>query len=202
MIRSSRRRSRMTPTDQPPGGHHHYTDEEMHNEDVAHEHGEVNLRTVVGFGVAILVVVAFASVLVYGLFWSFERQAKGRDPQLSRQAITGGQPQGPQLLTNEPGYLRKFRQEEESKLESYGWMSQGQGIAHVPIDVAKKLVIQHGLPVRAGAPEDPTLGTDVPAFGEASGGRTIPVKRAAPPASVPTPEPAQNQPPAAQEIKK
>jgi hypothetical protein len=196
----------MTPTDQPHGGHH-YTDEEMHNEEVAHEHGEVDIRTVLGFGVAILAVVAFSAALTYGLFWSFERQAKARDPQLAPRAITGGEPQGPPLLFNESANLRKFRQEEEGKLESYGWMSQGQGIAHVPIDVAKRLVVQHGLPVRAGATDDPALGTHAPAYGESSGGRTIPVKHAAPPAAPQTepaqqPAPAQHQGPAAQEIKK
>jgi hypothetical protein len=192
----------MTATDQPLGGDHHYTDEEMHNEDVAHEHGDVNVRSVIAFGIAILVTVGVAAALMYGLFWGvFEKQAKARDPEVSPHAVTNATttPRGPQLLTNEPKYLRDFHQEEETKLDGYGWVNQGQGVARVPIDAAKKLIVQHGLPVRAGAPDDPSLGTHAPAFGESSGGRTIPVSKppaaAAPPAAGP-------QPPAGQEIKK
>ena len=121
----------------------------MHNEAVAHEHGDVNFRTVLAFGIAILVVVAISSGLMYGLFVAFEKQAKARDPEVSPYAVTNDTPpRGPQLLTNEPRYLREFREEERGKLESYGWVNQGQAVAHVPIDLAKKLVVQHGLPVR------------------------------------------------------
>jgi hypothetical protein len=151
--------------------------------------------------------VAFSSALMYGLFIAFEKQAKGRDPELSPYSVTGSKPRGPELLTNEPKYLRDFRQEEESKLGTYGWVNQSQGVAHVPIDAAKKLVVQHGLPVRPDAPDDKTLGTHAPAFGESSGGRGIPVKHAAPtarPAPGTEQQPAAKEPqvPAGQEIKK
>jgi len=192
----------MTATDQPLGGGHHYTDEEMHNEDVAHEHGDVNVRSVIAFGIAILVTVGVAAALMYALFWGvFEKQAKARDPEVSPHAVTNATttPRGPQLLTNEPKYLRDFHQEEENKLDGYGWVNQGQGVVRVPIDAAKKLIVQHGLPVRAGAPDDHTLGTHAPAFGESSGGRTIPVKHAAPAA---TPAPATSSPQSPPEVKK
>lgn len=176
----------MTPTDQPLGGHH-YTNEEMHNEEVAHELGEVNVRSVLGFGVAILVMVAVSAALMYGLWIAFEKQAEARDPQPSPRAVTGGKPRGPELLTDERKYLREFRQEEQGKLETYGWVSQSQGIAHVPIEAAKKLVVEHGLPVRTGVADDRTLGTNASAYGESSGGRGILVPKspasAAPPAA-------------------
>jgi hypothetical protein len=44
----------------------------------------------------------------------------------------------------------------------------------MPISEAKKLILQRGLPARAGE-VDPLLGTRRAAFGESSGGRTIPV---------------------------
>ena len=178
----------MTATDPPLGSGHHYTDEEMHNEDVAHEHGDVNIRTIIGFGIAILVVVAVSSALMYGLFVVFEKQAEARDPEVSPFATTNGVKRGPGLLTNEPQYLQQFQREEQGKLGTYGWVNQSQGLAQVPIEAAKKLVVQHGLPVRPGAPDDKTLGTSAPASGESSGGRGIPVPKpatAAPPAAVP-----------------
>ncbi len=190
----------MTSTNQPPVGHH-YTDEEMHNQDVAHEHSDVNIRTLLAFAAALAAVVAVSAGLMYGLFAVFEKQAETRDPQVSPFAPAEGQaPKGPPLLTNEPGNLRKFHEEENGKLQGYGWMNQGAGIAHVPIDLAKQLVVQHGLAVRAGTAADDTLGTHAPAYGEASGGRTIPVKHAAPPASPGGSEqpPAAGEPPAGQ----
>jgi hypothetical protein len=208
----------MTSTDRPRGGHH-YTDEEMHNEAVAYEHSDINMRRLLAFAGALTLVVATAAGLMYGLFMVFEKQAEKRDPQLTPLAAPAGQaPQGPRLLTNEPQNLRRFREEENAKLVGYGWMDQSQGIAKVPVDLAKKLVVQHGLPARAGTTPDDTLGTNAPAYGEASGGRTIPVKHAAPPAppagSEPQPaggeqpsgvqQPGPPKPPAgaAQEIKK
>ena len=74
--------------------------------------------------------------------------------------------------------LRKFRMEETKKLEGYGWVDEKAGVAHVPIDEAKKLILQRGLPVRAsGAVEDPRMGTHAPAYGGSSSGRTIAVPR-------------------------
>ena len=196
----------MTATNQPLGGGHHYTDEEMHNEDVAHEHGDVNIRTVIVFGIAILVVIGLSAALMYGLFVVFEKQAVSRDPQASPFPATNNVPRGPGLLTNEPQHLQQFLREEQGKLSTYGWVNQSQGIAQVPIDAAKKLVVQHGLPVRADAPDDKTLGTNAPAFGESSGGRGISVKRAAPaatPAPGTEPQPTAKEPQApGQEIKK
>jgi len=45
----------------------------------------------------------------------------------------------------------------------------------VPIDEAKKLIVQRGLPVRAsGAVEDPRTGTHAAAYGGPSSGRALP----------------------------
>lgn len=184
----------MTPTDEPLGAHH-YTDDEMHNEDVAHELTDANVRTVLAFGAGILATVAVSAILMYGYMRFLEHQAVSRDPHLSPYAQTGGTPRGARLLTDEPANLRKFRQEEQGKLQGYGWTNQTQGLAHVPIDEAIKLVVQHGLPTRAGASDDQTEGTHAPAYGEASGGRTIPTKHTPPPAA---PAPGTEQ----QEIKK
>jgi len=188
----------MTSTDQPLG-EHHYTDEEMHNEDVAYEHSDVAISTLVAYAVALLALVAISAGLVYGLFKVFEKQAEAYDQPSPVAAPADRPPQGPRLLTNEPANLRQFRQEETTKLDGAGWMDQKAGIAHVPIDLAKKLVVQHGLPARPGAPEDVTEGTHAPAYGESSGGRGIPVTHG--PAGGSTEQQPAPQPPP-QEIKK
>ncbi len=157
-----------------PGGPHHYSDAEMHNEDVSHESSDINIRTIISLAVGLAVVVVLAAGLMYAMFRILESHAEAEDPQLSPLAHGGDRRTGPKLLVNEPAGLRKFHAEETEKLETYGWVNQQAGVTHVPIEDAKKLIVQRGLPVRpGGAVEDPQLGTDAPAFGEASGGRTI-----------------------------
>ena len=187
----------MTSTDhQPDGGRHHYTDAELHNPDVAHEEADVNIRTVLTFAVGLAIVVMISAGLMGIMFRVLSNQAAARDPQVSPLAPPSGQqPPAPRLLTGEPGYVSKFRAEETRNLESYGWVDESGGVARVPIEEAKKLLIQRGLPVRAsGAVEDPRTGTHASAYGEASGGRTIAIPKA-PAASVAPPGPGGTNPP-------
>jgi len=172
----------MTSTDRGPrDAPHHYTDAEMHNPDVAHEEADIDIRTVLSFAVGLTVVVVVSAVLMWIMFRTLETRAVRNDPQLSPLALPSGQEApAPRLMTNEPANLAKFRAEEMKKLERYGWVDERAGVAHVPIEEAKKLILQRGLPVRAGsAADDPRMGTYAPAYGEATGGRAIPVPKTA-----------------------
>jgi hypothetical protein len=53
-------------------------------------------------------------------------------------------------------YLEQLRQGEDEKLNSYGWVDQKAGTVRIPIDRAMDLLIEKGLPVRAGSPPKPT----------------------------------------------
>ena len=173
----------MTSTDRGPrDAPHHYTDAEMHNPDVAHEEADIDIRTVLSFAGGLTVVVLVCAALMWVMFQMLEAQAAKNDPQVSPLALPAGrQPPAPRLLEHEPENLLKFRMEETKKLEGYGWMDEKAGIARVPIEEAKKLIVQRGLPVRAsGAVEDPRIGTHAAAYGGPSGGRTIPVPKATP----------------------
>jgi hypothetical protein len=165
---------------------HHYTAEEMHNEDVAHEHSDINIRAIVWSAVVLAAVGIGAAILMYFLFNFFEREAKSRDPKLSPLALPAvqmptttnatpefGDAPEPRLLTNEPTYLRDIRQREQQILRGYGWVDQGGGVTRIPIDEAKKLLLERGLPVRPEPVTDPRVGTHAPAYGEPSSGRTI-----------------------------
>jgi len=166
----------MTPTDHHrpsgpgapgPAGHHHddhlYSDDPLHNEDVAHEHSDVNVRALIIFCFGLTGVVVVAAVAMWGLFVVFEGQAAANDPVLSPHAVPAGQlPQEPRLLTDEPQNLQRFREAQAEALKG--------------IDEAKKRLLQQGLPVRADAPTDAWIGTrSSPARGESSGGRGIPL---------------------------
>jgi hypothetical protein len=160
----------MTPTEhrppQPAGHHdddHLYDQAELHNEDTAHEHSDVNVRAILGFAGGLALVTALISLAMWGLLGFFKSQAARNDPAVSPVARPAGQePPQPRLLLNEPKNLEEFREEISGRLKG--------------IDEGKKKLLEQGLPTRADAPTDPWMGTHSPSRGEASGGRAIPVK--------------------------
>jgi hypothetical protein len=190
-------------------GHGH---DDMHNVDVAHEHGDVNIRAIVWSVVILVIVGIVAQVAMYFLFGWFETSAAANQPTVSAVAVpptqmprtTTASPAfsqnvgGPQLLTNEPMALQTQRENEQKKLHGYGWVNQAAGVAQIPIDQAKKLTAERGLAVRAGEAAPPTLGTRLPARGEASSGRVItmplPEAAAAAPSEAAPQQPGHEQP--------
>ena len=166
----------MTSTD-PHGGahrHDHADDDPMHNPDVAHEHSDIDIATVLKAAVGLFLTVVVCAVIVRGVFALFASQAAAREPKLSTLARPSGQlPPAPRLVLREPAALATFRAEETQALDSYGWVNQIGGVTHIPIAEAKKLLAERGLPTRAGGAGDASEGTHRPAYGEASGGQTI-----------------------------
>jgi len=204
----------MRPTS--PGGHggHHDprspssrqpavpTDAELHNDDVAHEHSDVNIRAIIASAAVIAAVCLVTAGLMYVLMGVLEDQARKRDPQLSplalpatnmpkttRESPAFGSAPEPRLLTDEPGNLQQIRGREQEQLHTYGWIDEKAGVARIPVEEAKKLLLERGLPIRPDAVEDPRLGTHVPAYGESSSGRTITRPPSVAPVRVAPPEP-------------
>lgn len=164
----------------------------LHNPEVAHEHGDINIRAVAGFLIGLTLVVAVSMVLMWGTFIGLEKMAAANDPDLSPVATPAGQlPPEPRLLLNEPQQLQQTRAAEAAVLQ--GGRDEQTGATRMSIDDAKKRLLEQGLPARAGAPVDGRLGTHAPAFGESSGGRVL---GGAPAAPAPAAQPGA-QPPAA-----
>jgi hypothetical protein len=194
------------PSQKASAGHGHDEPDELHNDDVAYEHSDINVRAAVMSAVAVTVVCLVTAVLMYGLFKVLEGQAEARDPKLSPLAMpptqmppttltspTFGSAPEPRLMTNEPRKLHEVRGRADEQLHGYGWVDEKAGVARIPIDEAKKLVLERGLPVRPDPIGDPRVGTHLPALGESSSGRTITRSPAAEPAA-PAPAPAQPAP--------
>jgi len=59
----------------------------------------------------------------------------------------------PPLSVQEPVVLKAFRDGEDAALHHYGWVDQGSQVVRLPIDRAKDLRIERGLPVRPAAAE-------------------------------------------------
>jgi hypothetical protein len=173
---------------------------DLTNPEVAHEQSDINIRAVLWF-VAILLVTSLAIHLsMYGLFKVFAGFEARSDPEVSPLMAPAGQlPPEPRLQTSPWTDLKKFHEIEERHLHTYGWVDEKAGVAHLPIEKAKALLLQRGLPVSSNA-ADAMEGTHVAASGESSSGRLIPAggadKSTAQPAATP-PQAAQPGPPPA-----
>lgn len=189
--------------------HHHGADDPLHNPDVAHEHSDVHVRSILTSAGIIGGVTGAVLILMWLLFGWFERDALARDPEISPVAAPPVQmpastaaspafgpaaPDGVQLLTNEPMALEQHRATVRDQLTTGGWVDQNAGIARIPIDVAKKLIAERGLPVREYDVVAPQVGTAFPATGESSGGRAI--TGAPAPGAAAAEQPAADAPPA------
>jgi hypothetical protein len=56
----------------------------------------------------------------------------------------------PRLQLRPPEDLNNFRASEETALKTYGWIDRTAGVVRIPIDRAMDLVLERGLPTRAG----------------------------------------------------
>ena len=149
----------------------------LHNEDVAHEHSDINVRAIVVFLIGLSLVCMAAAAAMWGVFNVLDSQAARNDPTLSPLVAPAGQlPPEPRLLTNEPANLDKQHAKERELLDGGDWIDRNAGIGRIPIGEAKKLLLQKGLPTRAGELVDPRLGTRAPSMSDASSGRNAVVK--------------------------
>jgi hypothetical protein len=115
----------------------------------------VSYSGIVWFVVILTVVTVVCQVLMWGLFAALETRADGRDVARAPLAAPQGQaPPGPNLLAilpgthGEPAALKDFRAREEAILNTYGWADQNAGTVRIPIQRAKDLLLERGLPVR------------------------------------------------------
>ncbi len=119
-----------------------------------------------------------------GMLMFFNRQAAAADetsplavqnggPSIGNGALVPGGAATPgNLMVNEPLGLYQFRQQENQTLTTYGWIDRNAGVVRIPIERAKELLLERGLPARAqtaqgkiGDDNDSALGSRRPAFG-------------------------------------
>ncbi len=115
----------------------------MHNEDVAHEHSDINSARVLAFGAGLArcrpdrcrVDVRICSA-------PSRRRPRPAIRSCRRSRLPAGETPPATAAADRMSrpISASFAQEETSKLEGYGWMDESAGIAHVPIEDAKKLL--------------------------------------------------------------
>jgi hypothetical protein len=146
----------------------------LENPEVAHEHSDISIGAIVWFLVMLVAVVLVTDLAMWGLFRGLDKIEQSNDPFVTPLAAPPGElPAEPRLQTTPWHDLGEFRAEDMKRIRGYGWVDQNAGIGHVPIERAKELLLQRGLPSRPNPSPDATEGTHVAASGEATGGRSI-----------------------------
>ena len=113
------------------------------------------------FVVVLTVTTAICYALMWGMFRVMENRVDAADAARSALALpVGTLPPQPNMLVEigvegkpnyapgEPEHLRDYRASEELRLITYGWVDQNAGTFRLPIEQAKDLLLERGLPVR------------------------------------------------------
>jgi hypothetical protein len=129
----------------------------------AHTEGDGINYPWLGWFVVILVVTTVTCQLLMWAFLRFEmhRNALTDTPRSALAAPAGQAPPPPRLLTDEPANLQQYEQQEHEVLSTYGWVDRNAGTIHIPISVAKQLLLQRGLPARSANSGSPQGTTEV-----------------------------------------
>jgi len=113
----------------------------------------VSYRGIVVFVVILAVTTFICQGIVVGMFKLFDKSAVSSSPARAAMAAPAGtMPPPPNLLTNEPLNLKNFREHEADVLETYGWQDKNAGVVRLPIDRAKELLLERGLPFAGETP--------------------------------------------------
>ncbi|HVM92917.1 MAG TPA: hypothetical protein VMT67_08915 [Terriglobales bacterium] len=123
------------------------------------EHQDLSPKGIFYFliGLSLLIVVIY--FIVYGIYGYLDKVNKENQatmspmvaPQADTRAVGPSNIKAfpePRLEENERTELRKFIEDEDTKLATYNWVDKDKGIVQIPIDRAMDLVVQRGLPVR------------------------------------------------------
>lgn len=122
----------------------------------------VNYSGINWFVVILVATVAVSQLVVWGLYEWFDYRVTRADtpraimaaPQTNPVIEAGRLSSGadtspsPALLVNEPVALEEFNRRQREAEQTYGWINQGLGTVRLPIDRAKDIVLERGLPVR------------------------------------------------------
>ena len=126
----------------------------MKNGSGGHEKRDIDVRRVAVYGGAAILAICLIGLLVTVLI--FKNLARETESSPVSPLYQGDQlPPEPRLQANPRLDLKKLREEEQTRLDSYHWVDKANGIVGIPIDRALEIVAREGLPARPDARIEP-----------------------------------------------
>jgi hypothetical protein len=126
------------------------------NETVRFERKDINIRALAWIGAGLVVAAALLHLFLY-LFYQGIRNSV-REEGVPASLVTeqrSAPPVEPQLQANPVEDFKKFRAEENEKLNSYGWIDKEREIVRIPIEQAMRVILNRGLPKANQAAQTP-----------------------------------------------
>ncbi len=105
---------------------------------------EVSVSGIVWTTVGLAVVCVLGMLITWGMQGFFEARSQLVIPSPIAEANEPRLPEGPLLQRDPEGELEALRHEMAERLGGYGWVDEGAGVAHIPIDAAIDLLIEKG----------------------------------------------------------
>ena len=146
--------------------HAPYRDDDIVNPETRHEDSDVNVRALLWAVVIFIVFAAITHVVLYLQFHAYARHFRNESSQpltMMTRPSDASVPPAPRLQpfpnkmhnneipppnTNTPVTdMADMRAAEEESLNKAGWVDKQKGVVRIPIETAKQLVVQRGLPV-------------------------------------------------------
>jgi hypothetical protein len=149
-------------------------------EGAGHEHTDANVWMIVQFAIWLFVAALLTHVLMWGMFKFFVSSRNTAQPALEFPLAKDQErrlPAGPRLQAIPANEIYEFHQRENAELTEYGWVDRNAGTVRIPIDQAKELLLQRGLPSRAPSAAAPETGGTVTMPADSSSGRTLERRR-------------------------
>ena len=141
------------------------THSQPRNPDVAYEHRDLDLRTIVKFTVALIIFIGVGFIYLWGLFRYFQTNTTTHELKPPVLASERRRLPPEPRLQGAPGNeisgameLQKFRRQEEQQLRNYGWIDREAGVVRIPIEEAKAKLLKRGLPTRQDNPAGGSAG--------------------------------------------
>ena len=128
----------------------------VHTPGVAHEESDVNVKGVAWFTLGLAILIALTALMMGGMFSFLSTAEERKEPpptSLTREKKPEtGNPEEmfpePRLQQKPIQDLERFQAEEYERLTSYDWVDPQSGIVRIPVEQAKKRIIERGLPYR------------------------------------------------------
>lgn len=111
-----------------------------------HEHSDVSIRPLLVFLAFLVGSLALVTTALVVLFNIFETGAVEREPAPVPLAETDVVAPGPNLQVSPRDEMRRFRERENALLRSTAWVNRMSGVVRIPIEEAKRLTLERGLP--------------------------------------------------------
>jgi hypothetical protein len=157
-----------------------HSDDNLHNNGTGHESSTIQVGGITWFIVGLSVACIFVAWLMAAVLNRFEGREQRAEVESRPSPFAAERSNLPpeprlqlapnseeQISKNEPPNLKTQHPLEEIKelskswaqqLNSYGWVDEHAGVVRIPIDEAKRLLLEQGLPTRAAMKTEPPAG--------------------------------------------